>query len=174
MWTVMNCLWHQCTNVSATAPLGHGWKAYGMPSHTKIHFPALYALYRPLTYSTTEWWIVILNIWHMVWNRALSKRSSGCPLQSVFIGIHYHSLELGGACFEKVITENWYNPLHYKSADGILRTAQWSLKCNLLQVRTQYCISLSLLPGCTGGVLSTLRYLAGAIWRDEGSRIRRR
>lgn len=28
------------------------------------------------------------------------------PLQSLFIGIHYHSLVLDGACFEKVITEN--------------------------------------------------------------------
>lgn len=170
----MNCLWHQCTNVSATAPSGHSWKAYGIPSHTQIHFPALYAFYRPLTYSVcTQKNDGYCYTEHMaVWHHVLSKRSLGCPLQSVFIGIHYHSLELGGACFEKVITGNWYNPLHYESADGILTTAQWSLKCNLLQVRTQYCISLSLLLGCTGSVLSTLRYLAGAIWRDEGSRIR--
>lgn len=49
---------------------------------------------------------------------------SGYPLQSALIGIHYQSLELGGACFEKVITAKWYNPLHYKSADGILITGE--------------------------------------------------
>lgn len=38
-------------------------------------------------------------------------------MQLVFIGIHYRSSELGRDCLEKVITENSYNPFHYKSAD---------------------------------------------------------
>lgn len=169
----MNCLWHQCTNVSTSPPWGHCWKPYGMPPRINILFPALYALYRPLRYNVCAHNRIMDRLSeHMaIWNRSQSKCSSARPLQpGVLIGIHYHSLELGGACFEKVITANWYNPLHYKSADGILGPAQWSLKCNLtfLPVRRQYCISPSLLLGCTGDVLSPLCYLAGAIrkrWR---------
>lgn len=113
----MNCLWHQGTNVSAKAPSGHRWKAYGMPPHVKIHFPALHFA----DHSHTHNRIMDSHTQHMAGSKWCL---SGYPLQSALIGIHYQSLELGGACFEKVITAKWYNPLHYKSADGILITGE--------------------------------------------------
>lgn len=57
----------------------------------------------------SESWIITLNMWQLL-NGVLPNRLSRCLLQSVFIGIHQHCLELR-VCFEKVITETLRDPL---------------------------------------------------------------